>query len=475
MKIFPIGTSRLHEPLSLLNQEEVVFPGVGYFHTTSQVVDWIKILRGEKELNSHDAKFFFRKDQTLPNPFDLNLWKSENFKNTLKEKQILFEKADVFIIEISTTKTHVFKDIHVNGNPNFSHNLSYAEAWGEYGYYEKMHPDMLVQRLSDEDNIYENLKYINDYLLESGKISILLGHLVDPDNPNQARVKHNRILKEAIQKLEDTQVFFYDTEHLVSEFGFRILDDKTIDIHHLPWEGLKKQSKEMYELLSTKLNSKSKELYLSLGENSLTDNILDRHNLKSFSTPYSNGRTNLDYAIFCEKTNYDTLIDKDLLICDKTIVYNRNIPITDSIFDLQHIRGFEFTHSDVLNNKTHRASMQRKIDRLVNIKGQEDITFFYHYRVNKNLNYSKIFEKASEFISFYKPKETNSKIILFSQKIVTDKKDRKIMHEQVKDNVHHFVFYTEYVWGGKNEDIFWARNDDDLIQIMIDKVKDIKR
>lgn len=43
-------------------------------------------------------------------------------------------------------------------------------------------------------------------------------------------------------------------------------------------------------------------IWLSLGENCLSDNILSRHSLKSFSTPFSHARSNIDYALELEKT-----------------------------------------------------------------------------------------------------------------------------------------------------------------------------
>ena len=474
MKIFPIGTSRLHEPLSLINPEEVLFPGVGYFHSSSQIVDWIKILRGEKNLSSDTAKFFFRKDQTPPNPFDKSLWDSTKFTKTLERKKKLFNLADVFIIEISTDRSYIFENININSNPNFLYNLSYADAMGIYGYYEKKHPTMSINKCSDNDILYRNLKYINDFLIETGKYAIILGHLVETKNPNSTRINHIKLIKESINKLENKHMKFYDSSHLVDKFGFRILEDSSVDIHHLPWKALEVQAKEMYQSLEILKKEKRKKLYLSLGENSLTDNILDRHNLKSFSTPYSSARTNLDYAIFCEKTNYRTLIDKELLVYEKRGTLNNYMPILDSIFSVNHGNGFEFTRQDIINNKAHGESIQRKIDRLISIKGKEDVTFFYHYRLNNNLNYSKIFEKATEFISFYKPLETNSKIILFSQKIIKENRERTVSYKRISSRVHNFIFHTKYIWAGNNEEVFWARNDDDLIKIMLDNVKEIE-
>ncbi|MFJ5369320.1 DUF1796 family putative cysteine peptidase, partial [Bosea sp. CER48] len=44
--------------------------------------------------------------------------------------------------------------------------------------------------------------------------------------------------------------------------------------------------------------------WLSLGENCLPDNILERNGLKMFSTPFSHGRSNIEYAIQLHSEGY---------------------------------------------------------------------------------------------------------------------------------------------------------------------------
>lgn len=56
--------------------------------------------------------------------------------------------------------------------------------------------------------------------------------------------------------------------------------------------------------------------YVSIGENCLTDNILDRFNIKSFSTPYSHGRSNIEYAIHLESEKYQNLLNPEFLYYD---------------------------------------------------------------------------------------------------------------------------------------------------------------
>ena len=41
--------------------------------------------------------------------------------------------------------------------------------------------------------------------------------------------------------------------------------------------------------------------WLSLGENCLPDNVLQRHGRKTLSTVFSSGRSNIDYAVSLEE------------------------------------------------------------------------------------------------------------------------------------------------------------------------------
>lgn len=45
-------------------------------------------------------------------------------------------------------------------------------------------------------------------------------------------------------------------------------------------------------------------IYLSFGENCLTDRLLERHGLKSFATPFSWGLSNVEYILQIEKDKY---------------------------------------------------------------------------------------------------------------------------------------------------------------------------
>jgi len=124
----------------------------------------------------------------------------------------------------------------------------------------------------------------------------------------------------------------------------------------------------------------TKTFYLSLGENCLTDYILSSHGLKSFSTIYSNGRTNIDYALFLEKNNYSDLLSLENLkydvLNDKKVVRSTILVECQNIYQALQMNGFEFTHHDVIKNEFDRESYRRKIERQLRYRKKKNFIFF---------------------------------------------------------------------------------------------------
>ena len=57
----------------------------------------------------------------------------------------------------------------------------------------------------------------------------------------------------------------------------------------------------------------SHKVYLSFGENCLPDHILNRYALKSFTTPFSHGRSNVEYILNLERDDYTDFLNLDYL------------------------------------------------------------------------------------------------------------------------------------------------------------------
>lgn len=216
-------------------------------------------------------------------------------------------------------------------------------------------------------------------------------------------------------------------------------------------------------------------IYLSLGENCLPDDILKRHGIKAFSTPYSPCRSNIDYALILEKTGYRDLLNPDRLTVEnswgKPVVRSREGFSCSKIYYAAHMNGFEFTHHDPLNSLKNKESFQRKIDRLNNIRKTEDICFFYFHRKNKESNIGKIRNGLLEFLEFYKNDSNKVRACLFWQEQISDLNDRGLVASSSSVGIFEFCFKTENIWEGNDPEIFWGRVDEDLILKMINEVR----
>jgi hypothetical protein len=213
--------------------------------------------------------------------------------------------------------------------------------------------------------------------------------------------------------------------------------------------------------------------WLSLGENCLSDDILKRTNLKSFSTPYSSAFSNIDYAIQLEKTNYLHLLEPSYLehgfYDNNKVVRSKLTLASDDIHDPSCSQSFMFPHHNPIDSIDDRKAMLRRIDRLQNIKGEHNIVFLYYHRYSKKSDILKLRKKLNEFQSFYTSSKAVCYIVLFYQSLFFSKsKERGFKTISVNNNIFEFAFCTEHLWGGN----YWrASDDDDLIIQMIDLIK----
>ena len=219
----------------------------------------------------------------------------------------------------------------------------------------------------------------------------------------------------------------------------------------------------------------SKTCFFSIGENCLTQNILQRHHPKTYATPYSHGRSNLGYALKLEKENYSNLLKAEYLYYDKIgelqVVRNKHYSTSDDIYSKAHQKGFEFTHHDVISNESHKTSYERKVLRMQNFNKREKLKFIYHYRFSENNDLNLIILKAEEFLSYYRKREIRCEFIFFTQNIINEQKERTVEKIHDLNNVKGYIFKTLEVWGGTDDDIFWAKKDDDLIKSMLRQIK----
>jgi hypothetical protein len=238
---------------------------------------------------------------------------------------------------------------------------------------------------------------------------------------------------------------------------------------------LKKASRNLFAKTKGKLNLRfSKKIYLSYGENCLTDNILQRQLIKTFTTPFSHGRSNVEYILQAERDAYkDFLNPKYLqyeLLEKKEVARLKTYNQLQNNYNELHTKGFEFTHHDVIGNENHRQKMHKRVQTLTKLKGKKKFVILYHHRANATTDAELLVQHLAELKNLYSTSKISSEVVCFTQNIINQTKERKLTYSK-KNDIHYFVFNTLNEWAGDNNDIFWAKCDEDLITEMIGFVK----
>ena len=217
-----------------------------------------------------------------------------------------------------------------------------------------------------------------------------------------------------------------------------------------------------------------KKIFVSFGENCLTDNILERHKLKLLTTPFSHGRSNVEYILQLERDNYKDFLNPNYLqyemFNEKKVPRLKKYNQIHNDYNELHKNGFEFTHHDVIKDESARIKLKQRLDKLQNLIGKKKFIILYHHRVNSGTNMEQLTDNLCELKQLYSKNKIKSEVVCFTQNIITDIKDRKISYKENKE-IHFFVFNTINEWEGDNQNVFWARCDDDLLSEMVYFIK----
>lgn len=215
-------------------------------------------------------------------------------------------------------------------------------------------------------------------------------------------------------------------------------------------------------------------IYLSFGENCLTDNILTRYELKSFTTPFSYCRSNIEYVLDFERNNYENFISGKFLkygaLKEKPVDrLNTNIILENNYHHL-HLHGIEFTNHDVIKNQKYWQKVKNRANNLKSFLGKAQYVLLYHHRVCEDSDLDLLLVHLSELKKFYSTKEYVCQIVLFKQILIPIEK-KKWLSYKIANDIHIFDFHTHYSWTGHDQRKYWAFIDDSLISKMLKIVK----
>lgn len=238
------------------------------------------------------------------------------------------------------------------------------------------------------------------------------------------------------------------------------------------------KSKKFFKNIRWKFNLKfSKTIFVSFGENCLSDNIIERHGLKLFTSPFSHGRTNVEYILQFEADNYKNFLNTEYIQYEslegKKVPRLKTYNIIKNDYHELHKKGFEFTHHDVIASDSIRLKFQQRVEDLQKFKKSKRIIILYHHRINPSTNNEILLNDLHELKEIYSKGKYSSEVVCFAQKIINDQKERKLVHK-ILNGIHFFEFHTLKIWEGEDQDTFWARCDEDLITEMVSQMKKLK-
>ena len=212
---------------------------------------------------------------------------------------------------------------------------------------------------------------------------------------------------------------------------------------------------------------------LSFGENCLANDILTRYHLETELTPFSLSKSNVEYILQLERDHYKDFLNPENLAYeyfrDEKVVRLKKYNKIENQYHILCMNGFEFTHHDIISNPIAREAMQKSCEGLKQLKN-ETLFILYHHRFCPNTNMDMLIRHLGQLKEIYQQRGNKVNLIMFTQKIISDPKDRKMLFQNI-NGIYVYTFYTLTEWGGRNHDIFYARCDDDLIEKMIESIK----
>jgi hypothetical protein len=229
-------------------------------------------------------------------------------------------------------------------------------------------------------------------------------------------------------------------------------------------------------IFNTIHRKRTNKIYLSFGENCLTDNILSRYGLKSFTTPFSHCRSNIEYILELERNNYKNFISGEFLkyedLNGKPVPRLKTDLILKNNYHHLHKNGIEFPSHDVIKNKKYWNKVVRRTNKLKTFLGKAKYVLLYHHRVCEDNNLELLLMHLCELKKYYSTDEYECQIVLFKQIIIPEESEKKLIYQKNND-IHIFDFHTHHTWTGRDQREYWAFIDDSLISKMLRIVKTV--
>jgi hypothetical protein len=194
-------------------------------------------------------------------------------------------------------------------------------------------------------------------------------------------------------------------------------------------------------------------VHISIGENCLTQNILNKYGLGGEHSCFSSCRSNIELITKIIDDDFKNFTNLDFIKFEKinnSFNGGRNIFYKNDsdIFCPTVFNGFEFTHHDIRNVK-QKDSVLRKIQRFKNNMLNDNLVFWYHYRYSENNNIDRLLQLFEKFDRNFK----TAKYVIFYQDVSHNKNN--FSHIKLK-NFNLLKCFDGNIWSG--EDNIFAKS-----------------
>jgi hypothetical protein len=178
-------------------------------------------------------------------------------------------------------------------------------------------------------------------------------------------------------------------------------------------------------------------IWVSLGENCVSQQIINKLGVKTAVSPYSWAFSTIDHIINLQEEDF-LIKDYEQATCpilkEKYSVHKGSKNSNDSFF-VKTGKTLAFRHHDFFSNSENYEKIKRRMDRHKSLAG-DGVVFLYHHRIGDTPNCEYVRSKIEYFLDKYYPE---AKALMFYE--VKDKQiEMRLV--QYKNNVFEFEIKT---------------------------------
>lgn len=198
-------------------------------------------------------------------------------------------------------------------------------------------------------------------------------------------------------------------------------------------------------------------LWVSIGENCLTQNIIRDLGLNTLHSPFSWGRSSIDHVLYFLETDFREALDIQHFQKSKretTVGFPGNVGLSnDNILQFAKVQSenihdpwhdlFEWTHHDI-SQIEHYQQQEKRIQRFLSFKNVDNLIFLYFYKIDdvNNPDTERVIKKLQRFLSFFKGNNVHAALFYVNKNIT----DLKRVESKRHKNILEFEFYTDHTW-----------------------------